>query len=96
MKWESGHHEISNSGWIRLHASILLETKAVHKIISINSTLSVLIKVYLQSSLSSISNEVFFTVWISHWTTGSSTKSKTLSQTTPGIYDMSSNLLCFV
>ena len=62
---ESGHYETSNSGWIRLHASVLLETKTIHKISSRNSTLSIPIKVYLQSSLSSLSNEVLFTAWTS-------------------------------
>ena len=65
MKSESGHYETSNSGWIRLHASVLLETKTIHKISSRNSTLSIPIKVYLQSSLSSLSNEVLFTAWTS-------------------------------
>ena len=38
-----------------------LENKTIHKIISRKSTLSITIKVYLRSSLSSLSNEVFFT-----------------------------------
>ena len=65
-----------------------------------NSILSIPIKIYLQSSLlslsssssssSSSSKEVFFTAGTSHWTTGS----RTLSHDAPGIYDMS-DLLCF-
>ena len=47
----------------------------------------------MQSSLSALSNEVFFTAWTSHWTTGLSVKSITLSQNARGIYGMS-NLLC--
>ena len=95
MRDDSGHSELSNGGWIRLHASVSEETKTIHQIISRNSTLSIPIKVYLWSSLSSLSNEAFLTAWILHWTTGSPVKSIILSWNSPGIYDMS-NLLCFV
>ena len=54
-----------------------------------NSTLNIPIKIYLLSSLSSSSNEVFFTAGVSSWTTGSFVKSMTLSQNGAGIYDMS-------
>ena len=60
MKGESGHYKTSNSDSISLHASIL-ETKTIHKIIARNNTLSISIKVYLRSPLSSLSNEVCFT-----------------------------------
>ena len=46
---------------MRLHFSSSQETKTIHRISSRNSTLSVPIKVYLGSSLLSLSNEVFFT-----------------------------------
>ena len=95
MRGETGHYETSNSDWIRLHASIPSETMNIHKIISRNSTLSIPIKVYLQSLLSSSSNEVFFTAWTSYRTTSESVKSITLSWKAPSMYDMS-NLLCFV
>ena len=54
----------SESGWIRLHASVSSETKTIHRINFRNSTLSILIKVYLLFSPSS--NEVFFTAGTSH------------------------------
>ena len=66
MRDDSGHYETSNGGWIRFHASVSEETKTIHKIISRNSTLSIPIKVYLRSSLSSLSNEVFLTALLSH------------------------------
>ena len=70
---------MEQSGWMRLHASnISSETKAIYIISSRKSILSTLIKIYLQSSLSS-SNEVFFTARTLHWTTGSTVKSVTLS-----------------
>ena len=74
MMAKSGHYETNKSGWIRLHASVPSETKTVHKSSFINSTLSISINVYLWPSLSSLSNEVFFTALRSHWTTGSSVK----------------------
>ena len=61
MRVESGHYETSNSNWIRLHASIALETKTIHKIVFRNRILSIPIKVYLQTSLSPLSNEVLLT-----------------------------------
>ena len=86
MRGQSCNYRRSNSGRIRLHASI---SKTMHIISSRNSTLSIAIKVYLGLSLWSLSNEVFFTAWTWHWTTGSSVKNA------PGIYDMS-DLFCFV
>ena len=59
------------------------------KISSTNNTLNKTIKTYLQSSLSTSTNEVFFTAGTSHSTTGSSIKSVTLSQNPPDMYDMS-------
>ena len=95
MRGESGHYEISNSDWIRLHASIPWETKTIHKISSRNITWSLPIKVYLWSSLPSLSSKGFFTAWVSHWTAGLSVKSITLSQSAPDIFEMP-DLLCLV
>ena len=62
--------------------------KTIHRISSRNSTLSIPIQIYLQLSLSSSSNEVFFTAGTLRWTTCSSTKSITLSHDSPDINDM--------
>ena len=88
MRSLSSHSGTSESGWIRLHDSISQETKTIHIIISLNSTLSIPIKIYLQSSLSPLSNEAIFTNRKSHGTIGSSLKSVTLSREVPGIYDI--------
>ena len=88
MRSLSSHSWTSESGWIRLHDSISQETKTIHIISSLNSTLSMPIKIYLRSSFSPLSNEALFTNRKSHWTIGSSLKSVTLSQEVPGIYDI--------
>ena len=62
--------------------------KTIHRISSRNSTLSIPIQIYLQSSLSSSSNEVFFTAGTFCRTTGSSAKSITLSHDSLDINDM--------
>ena len=86
--WEASEAILgqSNQGKIRLHSSLSWETKTIHRISSRNSTLSIPVKVHLQSSLSSC-NEVFFTAGgTSHWITGSSVKSITLPQESPLAY----------
>ena len=76
-KWDRSG--TSNSGWIRLIASISFETNTIHRITCRNGTLSISIKIYLQSSLSSSSKEVFFKGGTWHLSTGSSVKPITLS-----------------
>ena len=75
MKGQIYHYETSDSGRIKLHVSVSSETKTIQIIGSRNSTSSIPIKVYLRSSLWSLSNEVFFTAWTSLWTTGLPEKS---------------------
>ena len=73
----------------------LKKTKTMHRISSRTSILNIPIKIYLQSSLSPSSNEVFFKTGTSDWTTGSSIKSVTLSQNPPDTCDMSELFLFF-
>ena len=74
----------------------LMKLKIIHKISSRNSKLSVLIKIYLQSSLSSLSKEMFFYFLISSLTIGSSVKLITLFQNIPSMFDMSDLFFFFL
>ena len=99
-QWD--HSETIDSGWIRFHALVSSETHNIHIISFRNSALSILIKIYLRSSLLPSSNEdfeinkfmEFFATGRSHWSTALSVRSITLSQIVSGIYDIC-NLLFF-